>query len=245
MHLPFRTFGRAAVITAFVGSTLLPGLAQAQAAPIVDDFSSDAIGGAPRNFSTPTGWWSIGTADGSKPLLFADGTQWESSDHGNILADQAKALYGERWQEFIEDTPETAYFPLAVFNPVETFSSGTVSMRYQVIGGDDDQDFGILFNYLPTGDFMALRIDALENTLAFTAVSAGRQQTLARAREVPVGIGEWHDLHLVSSGNTLSGWVDNAKYLELTLDGPISGRIGVYSKTDTTALVDSFGVAAQ
>ncbi|HEV7664807.1 MAG TPA: hypothetical protein VGQ62_14825, partial [Chloroflexota bacterium] len=107
MQLHIRNFVRAAVAAAFVGSTLAPNLAHAQAAPLVDDFSTDRVGTAPKNFSTPIGFWTIGTVDGSKPVLFEDGTQWATANHGNILADQAKALYGDRWAEFVEDLPET------------------------------------------------------------------------------------------------------------------------------------------
>jgi hypothetical protein len=89
---------------------------------------------------------------------------------------------------------------------------------------------------------MALRGDSQENTLAVLAVAQGKQATLTRARDVPVNFGQWHDLQLVSSGNSLTGWVDGQKYIDLTLDGPISGKVGIYSKTDTTALVDTFGV---
>jgi hypothetical protein len=242
MRLSMRTVSRTIVGAAFLGTSLVPGLAHAQTAPIVEDFSTDRIGAAPKSFSTPTGFWSIGTVDGSKPLLFEDGTQWANANHGSILADQAKALYGDRWSEFVEDLPETGYFPLAVYNPVANFSAGTLSMRYQIIGGDSDQDFGILFNYLPNGDFMALRVDSLENTLAVVSVSRGNQSTLSRAREVPVAFGQWHDLQLVSAGNTLTGWVDGTKYIDLALDGPISGKIGVYAKTDTTSLVESYAV---
>jgi hypothetical protein len=242
MHARIRQIARATVATLLVGSATLPGLALAQAAPVVEDFSADRVGGPPRSFSTPTGFWSVGTLDGGKPVLFEDGTQWANANHGTILADQAKALYGDRWAEFVEDLPETAYFPLAIFSPVANFSQGTLSMRYEIVGGDSDQDFGILFNYLPNGDFMSLRGDSQENTLAVLAVSQGRQTTLTRAREVPVNFGQWHDLQLVSLGNNLSGWVDGTKYVDLTLDGPISGRVGVYAKTDTTAVVDSFGV---
>ncbi|HEV7663847.1 MAG TPA: hypothetical protein VGQ62_09955, partial [Chloroflexota bacterium] len=99
-----------------------------------------------------------------------------------------------------------------------------------------------LFNYLPNGDFMALRGDSQENTLAVLAVAQGKQATLTRARDVPVNFGQWHDLQLVSSGNSLTGWVDGQKYIDLTLDGPISGKVGIYSKTDTTALVETFGL---
>src|SRR5262245_3892694 len=107
---------RAAVAALVAVAAGLPGFAGAQptAQSVVEDFTSDVIGQSPATFSTPVGFWSIGTVDGQKPLLFEDGTQWKSGS-ANLLADQARAVYGDRWAEFIDDLPESAYYPTAVY----------------------------------------------------------------------------------------------------------------------------------
>jgi len=81
---------------------------QAAPGPIVEDFTEERLGAAPTSFSTPTGFWSIGTnGQDAKPVLYEDGTQWEGSQTANTLASQARALYGDRWNEFVDDLPKT------------------------------------------------------------------------------------------------------------------------------------------
>src|SRR5262245_24169004 len=75
-----------------------PGFAQTASDPVFEDFSQDVIGASPSRWSTPVGFWSVGTVDGTKPLLFEDGRQFASGG-ASLLADQAKALYGDRWAE--------------------------------------------------------------------------------------------------------------------------------------------------
>src|SRR6266516_2268481 len=92
---------------------------QAPVGPVVEDFTQEKLGTPPTSFTTPTGFWSMGTnGQDAKPVLYEDGTQWEGSQTANTLASQARALYGDRWNEFVDDLPTTAYFPIAVFNKV-------------------------------------------------------------------------------------------------------------------------------
>jgi hypothetical protein len=215
--------------------------AQEASQPIFEDFTQDAIGASPTSFSTPVGFWSIGTVDGVKPLLFEDGRQY-SSNSANLLADQAKALYGDRWAEFIDDLSETSYAPIAVFNRVENFSNGRVTLRFMVIGGDVDQDVGIMFNYQTNGDYITLRSDTHENNLLLYQWVQGQPTSLKRTRDVPTSFAEWHDQQLVISGTQMSGFLDGKKFLDYDLPAPVSGRLGVWAKTDTVALIDAFVV---
>ena len=59
---------------------VLPAATSAQGTAVVEDFATETLGSAPTTFSTPIGFWSIGT-DGveTRPVLFEDGTQWDGS----------------------------------------------------------------------------------------------------------------------------------------------------------------------
>jgi hypothetical protein len=241
MSVPISRFTRGAVIAVMAVVSSLPGQAAAQPAPIVEDFTHDTVGTPPAAFSTPVGFWTIGTVDGKKPLLFEDGTQWKSGS-GNMLADQAKALYGDRWAEFIDDLSETAYYPFAVYNNVDNFTRGKITMRFSVIGGDVDQDIAIMFNYQPNGDYIALRSDTQENNMLLYSFVQGQAASLRRTANVPTAFAQWHEQTLVMNGTQLSGFLDGQKYMDATLDAPVSGRVGVWAKTDTVALIDSFTV---
>jgi len=228
-------------IVALAGS--LPGAAAAQQAPeaVFEDFTQDTVGASPLAFETPVGFWSVGTVDGVKPLLFEDGRQFKSGS-ANLLADQAKALYGDRWAEFVDDLSETAYYPIAVFKRLENFSNGRITMRFMIIGGDVDQDIAIMFNYKTNGDYIAIRSDTQENNMLLYQWIQGQPTSLKRTRDVPTSFGEWHDQTLVVYGTQMSAFLDGKKYMDADLPEPVSGRIGVWAKTDTVALIDALVV---
>ena len=212
---------------------------------VVEDFTEERLGGAPTSFSTPTGFWSIGTNGvDSKPVLFEDGTQWQGSQSANTLANQARALYGDRWNEFVDDLPGTAYFPIALFNKVSTFTGGTITARLATVGGDIDQDAGVIFNYQPNGDMMAVRVDTLESNMKLYQWVQGQPSVLKLAENVPAAMARWHDLAVTVSngGPHVSGSLDGLNFLDADLPTPVSGQVGAWAKTDTVVLFDSFGV---
>ena len=220
--------------------------ARAQSAGgIVEDFTEERLGTAPMSFSTPTGFWSIGTNGvDAKPVLFEDGTQWPGSQTANMLSSQARALYGDRWNEFIDDLAGTAYFPIALFNKVPNFSGGTVTARMATVGGDIDQDAGVVFNYQPNGDMMALRMDSLENNIKLYQWIQGQPTVLKLAENVPTAMARWHDLSItVSNGGThVQGALDGFQFIDADLATPVSGQVGAWAKSDTVVLFDSFVV---
>jgi hypothetical protein len=238
-----------AVLTLAVGA--LPSAVSAQTATaLVEDFTEEKVGTAPTSFSTPIGFWSIGT-DGvdTKPLLFEDGTQFASSaantttQAGNALAAQAQGL---NTHQFSDASAALAYFPIAVFKGVPNFNQGTVVTRFAIVGGDLDTEAGIIFNYQPNGDFLTLRLDADESSLELYSFTQGQQIALSIIENVPSALARWHDLQLTvtnpSAGTHVAGLVDGQKYLDVDLTGPISGQVGTLSKTDTVVVFNSFAV---
>jgi hypothetical protein len=244
MSFTRRAFHVAITALALIGAGVGPARAQS-ASVIVEDFTEERLGAAPTSFSTPTGFWSIGTNGvDSKPVLFEDGTQWQGSQTANTLSSQARALYGDRWNEFIDDLPGTAYFPIALFNKAPNFTGGTVAARLATVGGDIDQDAGIVFNYQPNGDMMAIRLDSLENNMKLYQWVQGQPSVLKLAENVPTAMARWHDLAVAVSngGMHVDGSLDGFKFIDADLATPVSGQVGVWAKTDTVVLFDSFTV---
>jgi hypothetical protein len=220
-----------------------PGRVAAQVGPVAWDFSSETVGTFPQAFTTPVGFWTIAMND-DKPVLFEDGTQWAGSQAANNFANQAQAVYGARWNEFVDDLPGTAYFPIAVFNGVSNFTVGTITARLATVGGNLDQDAGIMFNYQPNGDMMAVRMDALENNFKLYQWVNGQPTVLKLATNVPTAMARWHDLSVTVSndGYHVSGTLDGLKFLEADLTTPVGGQVGAWAKADTVVLFDSFSV---
>lgn len=212
---------------------------------VTEDFSREIVGAYPSSFSTPVGFWSIATnGQDSKPLLFEDGTQWQGSQTATNFESQARLAAGERWNEFIDDLPGTAYFPIAIFNAVPNFTGGTITARLATVGGNLDQDAGIMFNYQPNGDMMAMRLDALESNFKLYQWVNGQPTVLKLATNVPTAMARWHDVSVVvtNGGTHVSGIMDGVKFVDADVATPISGGVGAWAKADTVVLFDSFSV---
>jgi hypothetical protein len=226
--------------------TALPMAASAQSSALTEDFTEEHIGAEPTSFSTPLGWWSIGT-DGTdaKPVLYEDGTRYSAQTGANTLAAQSQAqAQGINLDQLADTSQGFGYFPMALFNNLDSFSQGTIVTRFAIVGGDLDTDAGIVFDYQPNGDFLALREDMDENQLILFSVSQGQQSNLSIIENVPGALARWHELQLtVAPGGThISGAFDGQRLLDVDLTAPISGQVGAIAKTDTVALFDSFTV---
>ena len=214
------------------------------AGALVEDFHEETVGQAPTSFSTPTGWWSVST-DGtdSKPVLFEDGTRYSANSGVDTIAAQAQAQARGESLHQLSDTQLT-YFPVALYNGVSDFSQGTIEAEFAIVGGDLDTDSGILFDYQPNGDYLALREDADEGQLILFSVLQGQQSNLAVIDSVPAELARWHRLKLtVAPGGThITGWFDDQRLLDTDIGSPVSGQVGTIAKTDTVVLFNSFSV---
>jgi hypothetical protein len=54
----------------------------------------------------------------------------------------------------------------------------------------------------------------------------------------------WHDMKIVVKGTQLEGWLDGRKLLDYTLPASVSGKVGLWSKTDSMSEFDDFRVTA-
>ena len=239
-----RLLGTGALVLVLLG---VPMAASAQTSGVVaEDFTEEQIGSPPQSFTTPIGWWTIGT-DGvdTKPLLFEDGTRYTASSGTNTIATQAQAqAQGLNVHQLSDASTALAYYPIAVFNKVDNFGQGTLVTRFAIVGGDLDTEAGIIFGYQPNGDFMALRLDADESSLELYQFTQGQAIALGIIENVPSALARWHDMQLtVAPGGThLSGSLDGQKYLDADLPTPISGKVGTLTKTDSVVVFNTFTV---
>lgn len=160
------------------------------------------------------------------------------------LADKARALYGERYAEFLDNVKSYAYFPLAVNREVKDFREGEISLRFKGIAGRIDQGAGIVFNLQPNGNYLVLRANCLENNLVLFTYEHGKRSSIKWIRNVPTPSKQWHDLKLQVRGKDVKGYLDGKLYLEHTLMQPVSGRVGVWSKADSVVYFDDFQLAS-
>lgn len=110
----------------------------AMAALLTLDFSGDTVGAEPKRVVPAVGNWLV-MKDGDKNVLAVDGRKWSNGQPAGGLADKARALYGDRYAEFLDNVQAYAFFPLAVVKELDDFRGGTISLRFKGLEGRVDQ----------------------------------------------------------------------------------------------------------
>src|SRR4051812_17950483 len=206
------------------------------------DFSAETVGAEPKSFAAVVGNWVI-AADGDNRVLAVDGRRWREGQASAGIADKARAIYGERYAEFLDSVQAYAYFPYAVAKGVEDFSEGDITVRFKPLEGRVDQGAGILFNLKPNGDYLTVRANALENNLVLWQVVHGKRSSVKWIRNTPTASRQWHDLKLIVHGRTVESHLDGRPWLTHELPGPVSGKVGLWSKADSYVLFDDYRAA--
>lgn len=207
----------------------------------VDDFSQETVGAMPITFVAAVGNWHVGI-DGGNRVLVVDGTEWSQGQASTGLADKAKALYGERYAEFLDNVKAYAYYPFAVSQQVENFTEGDITVRFKGISGRIDQGAGVLFDLKPNGDYYTVRANPLENNLVLWQFKHGKRSSVSWVRDVPTPTMQWHDLRVKIVGNLVKGYVNGRQYLAFRLPEPVSGKVGLWTKADSQVYFDDFTV---
>jgi len=206
------------------------------------DLAGERVGGEPTRFLSVVGDWSIVT-DGSEKVLLVDGRQWKKGQPAGGLADKARAIYGSRHEEFIDNVKAFAYFPYAVAKEIDDFHDGEISVRFKLLGGALDQCAGILFNLKPNGDYLAVRFNGKEDNLVLWTFDKGKRSFVKKGvKDVHIPFKEWHTMKIAVHGTQLEGYLDGEKLLDYTLAAPVAGKVGVWSKTDSISELADFTV---
>jgi hypothetical protein len=200
------------VVTVSALGFILLVLSAAAQQPTKIDLSSETVGAEPKSLVAVVGFWRI-ESEGGKNVLAVDGRQWKEGQSSAGVADKARALYGERYAEFLDRVQAYAYYPYTVAKDVENFRGGEITVRFEGLSGRIDQGAGILFNLKPNGDYLALRANWVRNA--------------------PASSKQWHDLKVRITGTKVEGYLDGKLYLQHTLAEPVSGRVGLWSKADS------------
>jgi hypothetical protein len=202
---------------------LLPSVAQQTATA---DFSAEIVGAEPKSFVSVVGVWRI-EKEGEKTVLSVDGRQWKEGQSASGIADKARALYGERYAEFLDRVQAYAYYPYAVFKDLPEFKDGEISVRFEGLSGRIDQGAGILFNLKPNGDYLAIRANCLEDNLVlwnhFHPCEGGHRS--ARCSNRHAGRMTFVDFHLVvPSAMSAAGAHEICDRIERTIKKEVAAR---------------------
>jgi hypothetical protein len=245
--------------------------ATAGAADIKVDLKSEQVGKAPVAFEPMVGTWIV-AQDGSDKVIMIDGRPWVASKDNptKLLLQTARKLYGTSNEELMDNAKQFAYYPVAILKSVDKFSNGTISMKFKTIAGDSDRCSGILFNVKPNGDWLAIRYNDTENNVAFWEFHNGIRRNIKfsdRAKPFPLDRSTWHELKMTVNGADFKAWLDGTLALEYTLGSepvagrrgapnpdlfpannpvlqvPVAGKVGLWSKTDSTSYFKDYVVS--
>jgi hypothetical protein len=196
------------------------------------DMGLATIGAEPTNMLPVVGTW-VAQQNGAAKALVEDGAHWREGAASQRVDETAAILFPGSAKTFADAARRHASFPLAVAKDVPALSSGTVTVRFKPVAGREDQAAGIAFAIQPSGDYLILRANALENNLILFQFKGGRRSALKEVSGVPTKSGQWHELRLTLEGSVVAGAVDGKAYLRHDLGKAASGRIGLWSKADS------------
>jgi hypothetical protein len=237
------------------------------------DLRREDVGKAPKTFEPMVGTWLIAEDSGEK-VVMVDGRPWVASKDNptKLLIESARRLYGTSNEELMDNAKQFAYFPVAVLKGVNSFSNGTISMKFKTVSGDSDRCSGILFNVKPNGDWLAIRYNDTENNVALWEFHNGIRRAVKRGREREwmLDRSAWHELKMAVNGADFKAFMDGKPALEYTLGSepgpgrnnappnpdlfpannpvlrpPVDGKVGLWSKTDSTSYFKDYVVSPQ
>ncbi len=204
------------------------------------DVAKEKVGRESAKFLSVVGNWAI-VDDGGRHVLGVDGRQWLRGQPAGGLAEKARTIYGARNEEFIDNVKAFAYFPYTVAKNIDDFHDGDISMRFKLIAGQLDKCAGILFNLKPNGDYLTVRFNGKEDNVVLWTFKQGKRSFVKKGTEnVPLALNEWHTLQISVHGTSLQAALNGKALLDYTLAEPVSGKVGLWSKTDSVTYFDDF-----
>ena len=235
------------------------------------DLSKEQPGKPPTAFEPIVGTWIV-AQDGGQKVIMVDGRPWVASKDTptKLLVESARKLYGTNNEELMDGAKQFSYYPVALLKGVDNFSNGSISVKFKTIAGDADRCSGILFNVKPNGEWLAIRYNDTENNVGLWEFHNGIRRNVRfsdRTKPFMLDRAAWHELKLTVDGANLKATLDGAPALEYTLGSepvagkkgppnadlypannpvlrpPVSGRIGLWSKTDSTSYFKDYVVS--
>src|SRR4029079_7890566 len=164
-----RLIPNAVALVAFFATTV-----HAQASTIRVDVARDKVGSEPSTFVPMVGNWVVADEEGKK-VVMAEGREWKRGQPAGGLADKARAIYGAKHEEFIDNVKAFAYFPIAVAKGIDDFQNGEISVRFMMVGGTLDRCAGILFNVQPNGNYLTVRFNGTEDNVVLWTFNEGKR----------------------------------------------------------------------
>jgi hypothetical protein len=236
------------------------------------DLSKETVGKPPVTFEPQMGTWVV-AQDGPDKVIKVDGEAFKAalSTPERLLLDTARKLYGTTNEELMDNAKQFTMFPIAVMKASPTFSNGTIRVKFKTIAGNADRASGILFNVKPNGDWLCARYNDTDRNMGLWEFHNGVRRLIKfsdRATPVILERDVWHDLKLTVADASVKVWINERLAIDYTLgtapgpgrngaapnpdlipannpvlQPPVNGKIGLWSKTDSTVEFKDYAIS--
>ena len=258
----------------FAVVTALTLLTTVNAADLKVDLAKEEVGKPPKTFEPMVGTWVV-AQDGPDKVIMVDGRPWVASKDNptRLLVQSARKLYGTSNEELMDNAKQFAYYPVAVLRGLDTFANGTITVKFKTISGDADRASGILFNVKQNGDWLAIRYNDTENNVGLWEFHNGIRRLVkfsSRDHKFMLDRSTWHELKLSVDQANLKADLDGELALEYVLGSepgpgrngappnpdlfpannpvlrpPVSGKVGLWAKTDSTSYFKDYVIVSK
>jgi hypothetical protein len=258
----------------FAVVTALTLMTTVNAADIKVDLTKEEVGKPPKTFEPMVGTWVV-ARDGPDKVIMVDGRPWVASKDNptRLLVQSARKLYGTSNEELMDNAKQFAYYPVAVLRGLDTFANGTITVKFKTIAGDADRASGILFNVKQNGDWLAIRYNDTENNVGLWEFHNGIRRLVkfsSRDHKFMLDRSTWHELKLTVDQANLKADLDGELALEYVLGSepgpgrngappnpdlfpannpvlrpPVSGKVGLWAKTDSTSYFKDYEIVTK
>jgi hypothetical protein len=229
------------LIVLVLASSIVGQRNKTQPGSIRIDLQRESVGRESTKFLAVVGNWSIVEDSTGKKVIAVDGRSWLRGQPAGSLAEKARSIYGARNEEFIDNVKAWAYFPYAVAKDIDEFHDGEISVWFKIVAGQLDECAGILFNLKPNGDYLTVRFNGMEDNVVLWTFNKGVRKFVKRGSEnAPLQKYTWNALQISVHGTSLQASLNGKHLLDYTLAEPVSGKVGLWSKTDSVIYFNDF-----
>lgn len=204
---------------------LMAGAWSAAAAQLTLDWSGFALD------QSPTGYASVVSGEGNPGdwRIIMDDVPGGLKAFNPEAAVPRRAVLAQTARDVTDE-----HFPVLVYEG-ETFADFTLKTRFKLVSGVVEKMAGVVFRYQDPRNYYVVRASGNGNNVRFYKFVDG-QRTPPIGPEVPVSVGEWHDLEITCEGNRIRASLDGQPAMpELTDNSFAFGKVGFWTKSDSVS----------
>jgi hypothetical protein len=161
---------------------------------------------------------------------------WTTVDGQWVVEDMAGAPSGKK--VLVQRATKNEFNVIVA--PAGPYSDVDVSMRFRPISGREDASGGIVFRF-NDGKYYVVRANALEDNFRLYSYDRGRRQLATASVKAPA-LGQWHSIRVVAVGDRMQAWLNEKLHLDHRDSRFRSGRVGLWTKTDSITAFDDLTI---